>query len=481
MQTLSKEEFEKKYGKQALKQIQSVSPLVEKKTGVGERVSGTIKGAGEGVYGAITGTGEYAGQSPIRRGFEATAQAFNAVPKVALDVMPEPVRKTVGKVGEVVSKGFSAITNKIGDIPQLQKWTQENPEAANRLEEILGTTSAAGQISGDILLAQQGAKGLQKGAEATKIVAQKGAEQTGKLLQAGKNKVVKITANSPEQIMQRVARISKDKQAKFKDLAGESVGEYLTNRKIFGNIEDISKKLYDRFSKSKQTADVELAKLPGKYDPAPVKTALRDLLKRELEVSSKDAPSMILDEVKRLSKKDSWTMTEINQIKRLYEANVKVDYLKTMNPKGVARATNIDSAIRNWQFKQAKTLGLKNLPEINRETQLARSLLNALGKEYSGSAGNNAVSLTDWIVLSGGDPTAIAGFIAKKGFSSKSVQSAVAKLLSKGKKSIGEVTGDVGPSEVLQLPSPTTGFRSVVGSGKKIRVAPKGRNIEIID
>lgn len=143
------------------------------KEGAMDRVSGTIKKAGEGVYEAIKGEGEYEGRSKVRRLFDAGAQAFNAVPKVALDVMPEPVRKTVGKVGEVIGEGFSAVTNKIGDIPQFQKWTQEHPKAAKALEEITGTLSSAGQIAGDITLARQGTNVLQKGAGAIKSKAPK--------------------------------------------------------------------------------------------------------------------------------------------------------------------------------------------------------------------------------------------------------------------------------------------------------------------
>jgi len=125
------------------------------------RVSDTISKQGENMYSAITGTGQYEGQSSVRRGVEATAQAFNAIPKVAIDLMPEPVRTGIGKVGEVVGKGFTALTDKIGDIPQLQQWTMDNPKAAKTLEEILGTTSAAGQIAGDITLASQGTRGIQ--------------------------------------------------------------------------------------------------------------------------------------------------------------------------------------------------------------------------------------------------------------------------------------------------------------------------------
>ena len=98
MQTISKEEFEKKYGVSTTKLFPKVKPE-ETSTAFG-RVSDTIQTAGRNVQEAISGEGRFAGQSPIRRGTQATAEAFSAVPKVALDVMPEPVRASVKTVGE---------------------------------------------------------------------------------------------------------------------------------------------------------------------------------------------------------------------------------------------------------------------------------------------------------------------------------------------------------------------------------------------
>jgi hypothetical protein len=262
----------------------------------------------------------------------------------------------------------------------------------------------------------------------------------------------------PANIMQRVARIPKLKQAKFEKLAGETVGEYLTKRGIFGDVDKVTEQLYTRFSKSMNTADEALDTLEGTFEPTSVKTALKELVARETRVSAEGAVSPNLTRATELLskiEKKGLTMKEINEAKRLYERNVKVDYLKSAsaNPEAVVRATNIDSAIRQWQLKQAETLGLKNLGEINKETQLARQLMNDLGTEYSGQAGNNAVSLTDWIMLSGGDPTAIAGFLTKKTLSSKSVQSAIAKYLNKGNTTLGEVKADIGTSNVKQLPA----------------------------
>lgn len=238
-----------------------------------------------------------------------------------------------------------------------------------------------------------------------------------------------------ESIMQRVARIPKQEQVKFETMAKESVGSYLNKRQIYGNTEEISQQLYKRFTTSRQVADNALEALPGNFRSPQIKTALTELEGKVARTSSPGAPDADLSRVTELvtkEKQTGLTMSEINEVKRIFERRVRLDYLKTRVPEDVTRANNIDDAIRSWQFAQAEKLGLQNLPEINKETQLARQLLDAIGKQNAGTAGNNSVTLTDWILLSGGDPTAIGAFLAKKIFSAKGIQSEIAKKLYTG-------------------------------------------------
>jgi len=161
MQTISEEEFKKRYGEIALQSFIKPSQT-QKDSGVQSRVSDVINKAGESVYSNITGTGENAGQSPIRRGTQAVASAFNAIPEIALAVAPEPVRTVAKMAGDVVGTGFKKLTDFIGSNPQLQKFVMENPEVAKAIEEVAGTASAGGQIAGDILFSKGTADTLTK-------------------------------------------------------------------------------------------------------------------------------------------------------------------------------------------------------------------------------------------------------------------------------------------------------------------------------
>ena len=246
-------------------------------------------------------------------------------------------------------------------------------------------------------------------------------------------------------IMNRVARINPSDARTFEKIAGTDHGTYLTQRGIFGDDQQIMEQLARRFEQSKGVADTQIGQLPGNWKNDAVTTMLDDLAVRDAQVSTKGAPSLeksSIDTLLAKNKQGGLTMEEINAVKRMYERNVKLDYLKTNNPTGVARATAVDSAVRTWQYDQASKLGFENLQEINKETQLARQLGDSLWKKYSGQTGNNALGLTDAILIAGGDPAAIATLIAKKTLGTKGFQSWVAKRLS-GDPTVGAPTAQL--------------------------------------
>lgn len=491
---ITREEYKRKFGV-APDFSSKVSPSSQpSSSGFMDRAKNVINEAGTKYDDQIRGQGEYAGQSDVTRGVGAFATAFGAPLKVGFEALPETknfsFRSGLSSLGNKIGQKFKEATDALAGTKLFKEVGELEAEGyvdTAPLRNALQLSSSSGEIAGEVLAYGQAAQGIQGAVNTTKKVAQNTTKATTEALGSMGNKTTNSIrsqlSEQPAKIMQRVARISKGKQAKFEQMAGEGIGDYLTKRGIYGNIDDISEQLYKRFNQSKGVADNALAQLKGTFNPSPVRTMVKDLLAREGRVSSAGAPSPILREVKVLASKmdKGWTMSEINQIKRLYERNIKVDYLKQNLPESVARATNLDSAVRKWQIQQAKNLGLKNLDVINKETQLAKRLLNDLGIEYAGAAGNNAMTLTDWIMLSGGDPAAIAGFLTKKVLSSKGVMSSIAKNLNKGKATMGPVKADLGPTQVRKLPSPPGGSpRSQIGSGQPIPVAPQGSNMEFM-
>lgn len=232
--------------------------------------------------------------------------------------------------------------------------------------------------------------------------------------------------------MQHVIRVNPTDAAKFERMAKESIGEYAVRRGIYGNADEIAEQLARRWVDARDVGDSALAKLKGRFQALPIKTALKELAESETRVSAPGALSPDFNTVQNLVKRyeaGGLDMSEINLLKRLYERNVRLEYVKANAGESVRRSTNIDSALRKWQYAAAKHLGLENLPVIRKETQLAKELADAFGKTMRRQGMNNRISLTDWIILAGGDPTAVAGFIVKRVFGNRGVQSSIARRL----------------------------------------------------
>lgn len=384
-------------------------------------------------YGEQVGEAAQAGVSKIMEGIEQGQTGTSVVSPIeagakvgagAVETALSPLAPLFSPVGKFI--GY--ISDKIGSNKAVQDFaTSPVGEATSRAAETVGNLATIAGTAAGVVGAPKAAATVSNAASKTSA-ALSGIADTGTTgIRAATSKAL-----DPTKIMQRVARISKGKQADFEKLAGQSVGSYLVDRGIFGNVDQISTQLFDTFQKSKAAADTALERIDGTFQVKPIGTALDELFARETRVSSPGAKSRDFDRVRQLKQKhekDGLTMSEINEVKRIYERNVRVDYLKSQKPEGVARATSLDTMIRQWQRETAEKYGLKNLSNINKETQLSKQLLDDLGREYAGSAGNNAVSLTDWILLSGLDPTAIGAFLVKKGSASKTVQSAIAKQL----------------------------------------------------
>jgi len=197
---LNQIQFERLKNTLASKQLETVNK--QEQGGVFDRMKGQISKAGSNVSDAISGTGQYSGQTPLSRGFQATSEAFNAIPKVGYEALPEMARKGLSKVGEVVGKGFGAATNRLSEtssIQELMMLAKENPQAGKALDEALKVLSASGQISGNILLTDQASKLAQAGVNKGLDLGGKALEKTGQAAKTIGEKTYKSAYNLTKQ------------------------------------------------------------------------------------------------------------------------------------------------------------------------------------------------------------------------------------------------------------------------------------------
>lgn len=205
---------------------------VSKTSSFTQRASSVLSKAGESIKRDISGKDVIQkGESPITSGFQAAATVSSIPLKLGYEALPQTAREGLSKVGDVIGGGFSALTSKIGDIPQLQEWVTKNPEAAKRLEEVLKTSSAAGEIAGNVLVADQATKLASAGVKAGANIA----KQTGtKISEVGTdviNKTKDIFTKSKAKVGDQIIPIPKTVKTTLSRVDNETLGKYINQAK----------------------------------------------------------------------------------------------------------------------------------------------------------------------------------------------------------------------------------------------------------
>lgn len=354
-------------------------------------------------------------------GADAIGAAFKGATNLAFsDKTEKDITDVIGKFGAKVMAN-----------PQVQgiinKYNELTPEQQANVDAVGGIVSLVGEFIGGGV-GSKAAKATTKGFKqaSTEIVGAVG-DATTQTFQAGK----KILPKS-ENIMNKVARLTPTQARKFEQLTGKTHGQYLTETGNFGTPDEIITRESEKFAQSLKSVDDTLSQLDGNFNDGIIDDVLNELQEKAVATSTKNVKSPYLDRVNELMAKNTesgLSMSEINELKRLYERNVKLGYNKMIDAEKIQRATNLDNALREWQIAKAEELGFENLRDLNKQTQASKQLINSLGDQVIGKTGLNDVTLTDWIMLSGGDPTAVAGLLTKKFFSSKKVQAKIAQWL----------------------------------------------------
>lgn len=424
--------------KPSLDELFGKAPVEQPKQNYVQRVGAQFDRAGQRIISGIKEGAQDIQEGDTSGGVRAGLRTVGSVAGAAF----APVLEAPG-----IKQGVEAVVSKASEVPFIQQLaskgielSQKYPQASKDIEDIVNIATLG--------LGQSATKPIQSIATDTAKSISSGIKGVSE----GVTNVAKKIVPKSDEIMNRVARLTPKEANNFTKLSGGiSHGEYLTKTGNFGTPDQIIKKEAEKFMQSKNSVDMELSKLPGLYKDGSLDDALNGLVEKAKSVSSENVKSPYLQQVLDLQVKNATeglSMEEINTVKRLYERNVKLGYNKLMNADKVEQATNVDNALREWQVNQAENLGFTNLKELNKQTQLSRFIVDKLGSQVIGKNGLNSVGLTDWIMLSGGDPTAVGGFLTKKFFGSKAVQSRIAKMLSSGE-TTGMVTPKVTPSKKL--------------------------------
>jgi len=236
----------------------------------------------------------------------------------------------------------------------------------------------------------------------------------------------KNAVNLAEKILQNANRMTKGEQSKFYQRYNQSVWQWLNDRWL-RNWEDI----VNYFTNSKNKVDEAMASIKWEFTDDSLTEVLDDVVDFAIGTKSPQADRMI--ELAEKNRKGWLTMSEVNEVKRYFEAHNKFNYLSKWTAEQAERATNMDTALRDWQRKVAEENWFANLAELNRETAAAKEILNWSTKREAWVKGNNPISITDWIAVMwwGLSPESVATLALKKWWDSPTVKSKIVDMLNR--------------------------------------------------
>jgi hypothetical protein len=414
--------------------------------GLGKAVGNSIYSLGSAAGSALTGNLP-AAEKTLAEGSKTTTSQFESGSGSAIQSAALPVSlmlgggaDAIGGAGDALAATGKPILSGLGD--------SLSSLATKLAPSWLGRTAAAAATYGTVGGVLGGSNAMANNASAGDVASAAGTGAltgaAGGVVAQGASEAIDATLQGSNTasatLMNKVARINPSAAENFSHMSGGvTPGEFLDQRGIYGNAPSVTAQLFNRFTQSKNAVDTALEKLPGLYQNKAVDTALSDIIEQAKATSAEGAPSPYLTQAQALlgkSQSGGLNMTEVNQVKRLFEGTVKLNYIKDGVSTGIERANNIDSAIRTWQQQTAYKLGFTNIKDLNKETQLSKMLIDEIGKKANAQLGNNIVGLTDWIVASHipGDPSSLALLLGKHLFGSGTGQGFLAKLMSSGEK-----------------------------------------------
>lgn len=197
----------------------------------------------------------------------------------------------------------------------------------------------------------------------------------------------KIPSSLQLQGLMNPAKVTKAKEEILKEWlkAPDDVAQWMLNRGIKWTKPQIIDDLVNRSKQSKQAVDDSLSL---------VKTRVKsDAAKKALQQSLDDVDNLAwledkAVEIKALLKKKDFSLSELNQVKRLLDDQYNL-YTKSGDAASGIKAEglrNIRSQIRKTIETEAKKSWVNNIAALNNETQVARTLADAIGRKDSAEA-----------------------------------------------------------------------------------------------
>lgn len=397
METLTEEEFKKKYGVIAASQF---DPTTKKDSlfseikqafsqgigTIGQGINEAKPVGGQGVGGLISGVGKIVG---------GTAQAVTSPLAPALN--------------RTVAPAIDAIGAQIGKIPAVQKFAASPAgEATSKVAETVGNyANAAGLVAGGI----GGAKG------ASGLVSKVGdaVENAPKLPSVNTGAASKYVSGAIRDVIPTKQSLIDHNLAKALDLTpgdlsniekstGNQIGPWLSENNLIGlNKENTQGLISSFFKQNYDTVRGEIAKVDKTYKPSDIPRYQDTLKVIAAETQGRLGMEKVNSEIASLLQKEDIQLKDVQRVKELLDEHFNLYKITGDIASGVTKEglANVRDEIKTFIEKEVQDATGADIRQMNNNVSTARSLSDAIDTRSTRGLTRANITTRDWMMGTG--------------------------------------------------------------------------------
>lgn len=221
----------------------------------------------------------------------------------------------------------------------------------------------------------------------------------GGLIRAGQKFLGKTI---PERIYKGAIKLTPTQKKKIAEIAGENAEEFLIRNNITGSADEIASRLDEIATASRGQKLAQLSEAKGVFKNDKALQLADDVLKNLEGAPGLEEEYKLAKEIRKALKGKGASLAEIDELKTLWDRRgTKVVF--GGNARDTARAAGLKKlrgGVQDLIEKEAEKLGIPNIRDLNKTTQIAKEIGKAITERGKAAGGNAPFSLAD-IVLGG--------------------------------------------------------------------------------
>ena len=434
MNTISAEEFKKRYGTQgATKFYQPQQTLLQK---AGQQIKGAFKGGLEQAKQGVQQVGQSQG-NPLDL-VEGVGRVGSGLISAAVSPLAPVVEPTIGA-------GVKYAADKLSDIPQVQKFAQTGlGKGVERVaENVVNYATIAGTVGGAMKVPKVGtAIKIGTGKMAGKLATQTGkiTKSAGKVTENLRGALKDVTPTSERLINHEITQALELTAGDVRNIAkstGNEVGKFIAEKNLIGeNVEATSANLKNYFDQNYAQVRTEVGKVTKTYKRSQVKSYYDALSEVKKQVEGVAGQQKAVVEIENLMNKKDLTLNDVQRAKELVDEHTSL-YKATGDVKeGVAKQglDNLRKDLRKFVEKEVKDNTGADIKELNNNVSTSRSIMDAIKNRETRGLTRQHISLSDVGLFGSGSflGTPLFGaalVVTKKILQSPSIRLKIAKFI----------------------------------------------------